>query len=173
MRTGSFFDSVASILKRVVHRHGIETKLFEHSLHRRWPEIAGDQIAAHTRPDLIRFKKLFLIAENSVWLHQLTFLKPTLIEKINAAAGSPVISDIVLRVGEVSREAREAVRSSTVDGQRQPSNLELQDSAREAAAHIAIVKDPDLRERLTAVMANTLSPRRTDPTSRTDRQRPT
>ena len=106
MRPASFFAPVASILKAVAHRHGIETPLFEHRLRRRWSEIVGDQLAAHTRPDLIRFKKLYLIVENSVWLQQLTFLKPTLIEKINAAAGGPVVSDIVLRVGELARAPR-------------------------------------------------------------------
>src|SRR5688572_23499298 len=107
MRPSSFFAPVASILKAVAHRHGIETPLFEHRLRRRWSEIVGDQLAAHTRPDLIRFKKLYLIVENSVWLQQLTFLKPTLIEKINAAAGGPVVSDIVLRVGDLARAPRE------------------------------------------------------------------
>jgi len=78
----AFFDSVGSVLKSLVHRYGMESKLLEYHLRRRWPEIAGEQIAAHTSPDGIRFRKLYLIVENSVWLHQLTFLKPTLLESI-------------------------------------------------------------------------------------------
>ncbi|MCH7566792.1 MAG: DUF721 domain-containing protein [Nitrospirae bacterium] len=105
MATGPSFDSVASILRSVLRRHGLGTKLLEYRLQQRWPEIAGEQIATHTRPDQIRFKKLYLIVDNSVWLQQLTFLKPALLEKIHAAAGSlegQGVTDIVFRVGEVS-----------------------------------------------------------------------
>src|SRR5213594_376026 len=157
MRPASFFAPVASILKAVAHRHGIETPLFEHRLRRRWSEIVGDQLAAHTRPDLIRFKKLYLIVENSVWLQQLTFLKPALLEKINEAAGSQLVSDIIFRVGEISSEPQEAHRHDDEDPRPADPSPE---SLAQAAAHAAAVKDPDLRARLIVVMAQALSLRR-------------
>lgn len=173
MRPTSFFASIASILKAVVHRHGIETPLFEYRLRRRWSEIVGEQLAAHTRPDQIRFKKLYLIVENSVWLQQLTFLKPTLIEKINAWADGPILSDILLRVGEIRRE-REEVRRARFEGEQRTSNVEHSTSLREEAeTHAAAVTDPELRERLTMVIANALSPRPADPATQADRERPT
>ena len=58
-------------------------------------------MASNTWPDQIRYKKLYLLVHNSVWLHQLTFLKPTLIQKLNGAAGGELITEIVLRVGEI------------------------------------------------------------------------
>jgi len=171
MRPSSFFAPVASILKAVAHRHGIETPLFEHRLRRRWSEIVGDQLAAHTRPDLIRFKKLYLIVENSIWLQQLTFLKPTLIAKINAAADGPVVSDIVLRVGEIARAPREGERQM---GGGDPDEAgATPESVAQAAARAATVKDPELRELLTMVIANAPSPRPPDPATRADRDRPT
>lgn len=172
MRANSFFASVSSILSGIAHRYGLETKLLEHQLRRHWREIAGAQIAAHTRPDQIRFKKLYLIVDNSVWLQQLTFLKPTLLETINAAAGSPIVSDIVLRVGEIRREdesvrgSRFEVEPGTPTHELRTSNFEPSGSLREEAeAHAAAVTDPELRSRLTEVMANALS-------SRTDRRSP-
>jgi hypothetical protein len=171
MRPSSFFAPLASILKAVAHRHGIETPLFEHRLRRRWPEIVGDQLAAHTRPDLIRFKKLYLIVENSVWLQQLTFLKPTLIEKINAAADGPVVSDIVLRVGEIARAPREG--EPPMKGGNPDEAGPTPELVAQAAARAAIVKDPELRELLTMVIANAPSPRPPDPATRADRERPT
>jgi len=149
-----FFFSVSSVLTGLAKRLGLETKLLEAQLFRHWPEIAGDQVAAHTRPDQIRFKKLHLIVENSVWLHQLTFLKPTLIEKINAAAGGNLLSDIVMRVGEVRGEASAA-------GDRQPRESgpsePTPEALAEAEAHAAAVKDPEVRAHLAAVMAHALS----------------
>ena len=132
----------------------MEAKLLEWRLRRHWSDIAGEQIASHTRPDQIRFKKLYLIVENSVWLQQLTFLKPTLLEKINEAAGSQIVSDIIFRVGEVSSEPREVQRlDDEVPRLADPSPETLA----QAAAHAAAVKDPDLRARLIAVMAQALS----------------
>ena len=88
-----FFFSVSSVLTKLAKRLGLEAKLLEAQLRRHWPEIAGEQIAAHTRPDQIRFKKLHLIVANSVWLQQLTFLKPTLLRRSTrrpAARSSPI-----------------------------------------------------------------------------------
>src|SRR5439155_22659162 len=103
------------------------------------------------------FKKLYLIVENSVWLQQLTFLKPTLLEKINQEAGSQLVSDIILRVGEISSEPQEAHGQDDEDPRLTDPSPE---SLAQAADHAAAVKDPDLRARLIVVMAQALSLRR-------------
>jgi predicted nucleic acid-binding Zn ribbon protein len=100
-RMSHAFRPLAAILQTVIQRHGLGVKLVEHQLLQRWPEIAGPQIAAHSRPDQIRFRKLTLLVQNSVWLQQLLFLKPSLIEKINTRAGNVIVTDILLRVGEI------------------------------------------------------------------------
>lgn len=158
MAASSFFDSIASVLSGIARRHGMEPKLLEHKLLKNWPEIAGEQIAAHTRPDQIKFKKLHLIAESSVWLQHLTFLKPDLIEKINAAAGRSLITDVVLRVGTMERvePVREAGGSDeTIAPVPSPESLA------EARAHTVAVTDPELRAKLTDVIAQALSRQRT------------
>lgn len=160
MAAQSFFDSIASVLSGIARRHGMEPKLLEHKLLKNWAEIAGEQIAAHTRPDQIKFKKLYLIAESSVWIQHLTFLKPELIEKINAAAGRSLITDVVLRVGTVPRT--EEVRSLTGEAESQTSNPEPRtDILKEAEAHTVAVTDPELRAKLTDVIAQALSRQRT------------
>lgn len=158
MSPRGFFTPFGSVLASLAQRYGLGTKLVEYKLHQHWGMIAGDAVAAHTRPDTIRFKKLYLLVENSVWLQQLTFLKPALIERINASAGHPVVSDIVLRVGDVSCEAPETVRGPRSEDAPRTSNLELPASIREeAAAYAEPVTDPDLRTRLAQVIAQALS----------------
>ena len=155
MRPASFFDPVSSILTRVAHKLGLETRLLEFQLKHRWPEIAGVQIAAHTRPDQIRFKKLTLIVENSIWLQQLTFLKPTLLEKINEAAGGKIVTEITLRVGEIVQEKPDQSRKpehEAAPAEPLPASL-----VAEAAAHAEAVTDPELRDYLTSVMANAMA----------------
>lgn len=164
MALPSPFDSVASVLRGIARRHGMETKLLEHRLRTNWPAIAGQPIASHTRPDHIRFKKLYLVVENSVWLQHLMFLKPELIAKVNEAAGSAVIADVILRVGAVSREdkggSRFDVEQEASLHEPRISNLEPSASDRaEAEAHAAAVADPELRAKLAAVMARALAER--------------
>jgi hypothetical protein len=164
MALRSYFDSIASVLTGIARRHGMEAKLLEHKLLTHWPEIAGEPVASHAKPDHIRFKKLYLVVENSVWLQHLTFLKPELIAKINAAAGSAMITDVVLRVGQVSRVDTEVrswrfgVEQETPTHELPTSNLQPPTAVlKEAEAHAAAVTDPELRARLAEVMAHALS----------------
>lgn len=164
MALHSFFDSIASVLHGIARRHGMEAKLLEHKLLKNWREIAGEPVASHTRPDQIKFKKLYLVVENSVWLQHLTFLKPELIAKVNEAAGSAMITDVVLRVGQVSR-AEKGVRGSRVEVEQEAASHELRTSnlepsasvKAEAEAHASAVSDPELRSQLADVMAHALA----------------
>jgi len=57
----------------------------EHRLRENWAGVVGDQIAAHAQPDQIRFRKLFLAVDSPAWMQELSFLKPVLLQKVNAA----------------------------------------------------------------------------------------
>ncbi len=154
MRGPRSLDSFGTILAGLAHRLGLESKLFEERLRRQWPELVGETIAQHTRPDQIRFKKLYVHVRHSVWLQQLTFLKPVLLQKVNDLAGQPLVTDIVLRIGEVLGERpspAQPAESASLQDVPAPSLLA------EAAAHSATIQDPALRERLAAVMAQALS----------------
>ena len=164
MRMHGSLDSVASILEGLARRLGLEPHLLETRLRRQWVEIVGEQIAAHTRPQHIRFKKLVVHVRHSVWLQQLTFLKPELLHKINAAAGEPLVSEIILRIGEVPDSSAPVCRSADVVLDRMEPSAPAKE---EAALYAQAVQDLALRERLAAVMAGALF--RTNPV--TERQR--
>ena len=136
--------SLPDILTPLLKSHGMEKRLLEYSLQQHWENIIGEQIGRHTWPDSIRHQSLFLIAESSTWLQQLMFLKRELLAKINAAAGSQVITDIVLRVGMVRRDAQ----PPTETGDRQPSDAVEPSLAIEVEASLEHIQDTELRERL-------------------------
>jgi predicted nucleic acid-binding Zn ribbon protein len=151
MRAQGPLDSFETILAGLAKRLGLESRLLELRLQHDWRRIVGEPIASHTWPHHIRFKKLYLIVQNSVWMQQLTFLKPTLLAKLSAAAGPALVTEIVLRVGELpSPEAGGSAQTAT----RQPTVTDA--ALTEAAAHAAAVQDQDLRNRLTQVMAEAL-----------------
>ena len=151
MRPSGSLDSFSTILSGLAKRLGLQSHLFELRLQQQWREIIGEPVGSHTWPVQIRFKKLYLIVRNSVWLQQLMFLKPTLLAKVNQQAGSDLITDISFRVGEIP-DARPAVPASAPD--KHPVN---EAAVVEANAHAAAVQDPELRNRLALLMAEAFS----------------
>ncbi|MGH7473828.1 MAG: DUF721 domain-containing protein, partial [Candidatus Methylomirabilales bacterium] len=146
--------SVSSVLAGLARRLGLESKFLESRLRRDWVSIVGEPIALNTWPDQVRYRKLYLRVHNSVWLHQLTFLKPTLIHKLNSVAGGELVTDIVLRVGELPGAdhvpmSPEALRTTASP----PSEALLA----EISAHVTTIQDPLLRDRLAQLMVQALA----------------
>lgn len=149
---------LASILDDIAQRFGLTVRLLEFRLQRQWPAIVGEHVAAHTWPESIRFKKLYVIADSSVWVQQLTFLKPSLLESINTAAGTPIVVDIVLRVGEVEHQTPIGSRESSSRLTKiQPLHALSPESLAEVSRHAEAVEDPDIRAHLTDVMVRALA----------------
>jgi predicted nucleic acid-binding Zn ribbon protein len=158
MPAWSSLTPIASALDDIAQRFGLSVKLLEHRLQRHWPAIVGEHVAAHTRPESIRFKKLYVIADSSVWVQQLTFLKPSLLASINATAGNPIVTDIVLRVGEAEHQAHvDGLGSSSGSAKTQPAHPLTAESLAEVSRHAEAVEDPGLRAHLTDVMARALA----------------
>jgi len=151
MRPSSSLDSFSTILSGLSKRLGLQSHLFEVRLQQQWRDIIGEPVGSHTWPAQVRFKKLYLIVRNSVWLQQLVFLKPTLLAKLNDRAGSDMLTDIAFRVGEIPDIRAVAPRPS-------PESVQVSDAAMtEAEAHAAAVQDPELRTRLASLMAEAFS----------------
>lgn len=149
---------LASILDDIAQRFGLSVRLLEHRLQRQWSAIVGEHVATHTRPESIRFKKLYVITDSSVWVQQLAFLKPSLLESINTAAGSPIVTDIVLRIGEVEHETPEdGSESPNSLNKIQPAHSLSPESLAEVSRHAEAVENPGIRAHLMEVMARALA----------------
>ena len=146
-------NPLSDILSRFLKTHGMALHVLEFRLQQHWPEIVGEHVARHTRPESVRHRKLYLTAENSVWLQQLLFLKPELLAKINGAADGEALTDIVLRVGPVSSpDVGEAASPRLAPAE--PGREAVSGETRaEIETTIQPVADPDLRTRLTALFS--------------------
>ncbi len=61
----------------------------------RWPVIAGEQIAQHTRPVQIREQILYVYADHPGWLTEIRrFPKNHILKKLTAVPGLPPVRDI-------------------------------------------------------------------------------
>lgn len=142
-------DSFGSILSGLSKRLGLESRLVELRLQHRWRDIVGEPMASHTWPAQIRFKKLYLIVRNSVWLQQLTFLKPALLTKLQAASGAESVTDIACRVGEIPGGTEVSPASLTTDLE----STQSEKSWTELVSRTAMIEDPSIRERLREVIS--------------------
>ena len=111
----------------------------------------GEVLAAHTWPTRIRFRKLFVAVENSVWLHQLMYLKSTLMEKIHSEAPDLHLRDIVFRIGEIPEHQGDD--SKTPSHQPHVSAETLMT----ATEYTKEVSNEELRYSLTRVISKALS----------------
>jgi predicted nucleic acid-binding Zn ribbon protein len=59
-----------------------------------WDEAAGDHIARNTRPASLKHQILTVHVSSPAWIQELRFSKKSIMEKINAAAGIHLVSDI-------------------------------------------------------------------------------
>ncbi len=154
MRGPGRIDSVSHVLEGLARRLGLETTLLENRLRRDWVAVVGEPIASNTWPDQIRFKKLYLLVRNSVWLHQLTFLKPTLIHNLSRVAGGDLITDIVLRIGELPDAG---YLPASPENFRETASPPSETLLAEISAHMTGIQDPLLRDRLAQLMAQVLT----------------
>ena len=94
--------SIRSILEKTFEALEIDVGLKAHSILRRWKEVVGESVALQTHPRSIRNRILFVDVSHSTLMQQLQFLKPFLIEKVNAMIGEPYVKDIRFKVGKIS-----------------------------------------------------------------------
>lgn len=153
MASSGPLDSSGAILSGLAKRLGLEARLLEFRLQRDWRHLVGEPIASHTWPTQVRFKQLYLTVQNSVWLQQLTFLKPALLAKLNADTRTECLSNIVLRVGQIPSPTTGAAADSP---DATPMNAAI--TRAEAARHAAAIQDPELREKFTEVISKYPSP---------------
>ncbi|TLY40568.1 MAG: DUF721 domain-containing protein [Nitrospirae bacterium] len=150
--------AIPDVLGRLLKSHGMESRMLECTLQQHWPEVVGEHIGHHTWPESIRHRKLYLVAENSVWLQQLRFLKPELLAKLSSCAGGDAITDIVLRVGtkpapEVAASAAALLPPATVE-----PRVAVPDDARTSIeAALEPVRDPALQAQLRALFEKSAS----------------
>ncbi len=97
----SAFEPIKSVLNDVSKGSPLGLKLSQIHLQQEWEKLVGQTIAKHSYPQSIRYKKLYLVADNSIWLQQLVFLKSTILKAIHSLMPDMDITDIVLNLGSI------------------------------------------------------------------------
>ncbi len=78
-------EPLDQLLRKSVKRFGLESIYVAGELAEKWSDIVGVQLAKKTAPLMIKKKVLLIRTINSGWSHQLTLLKPVILERLKSA----------------------------------------------------------------------------------------
>ena len=80
-------QTLESTVGRIVDQHGWELDLRVHAVFARWPELVGDEIAAHSTPESFADGRLVVRTDSTAWATQLTLLAATVVRRLNEELG--------------------------------------------------------------------------------------
>ena len=73
------------------------------TLERRWPEVVGADVAAHTHLDAVRDGTLTITVDGSIWATQMRYLEAVVVERAEAFLGPGVVHAVRVRVAGAPR----------------------------------------------------------------------
>ncbi|CAB4735263.1 unannotated protein [freshwater metagenome] len=83
-----------STLARLVADHGWALDLRVRGVFARWPELVGDEVAAHCTPETFADGRLVVRTDSTAWATQLKLLAPQLVRRLNEDLGAGTVTVI-------------------------------------------------------------------------------
>jgi predicted nucleic acid-binding Zn ribbon protein len=138
---------IGPILESTLKGLEVDSQLKAYSIWGAWRDIVGESLADQTQPRAIRNRILFMDVSHSTWIQQLQFLKPKLLEKINAFFGEPLLQDIRFRMGKITPPCSPRTEDD-------PWHVETLDeeTVRHMESVLQKIGDTDVRESLRGVL---------------------
>lgn len=139
----SALTSLRAILRSAATALGVERAAHEALISEMWPEIAGQEAAAHAHPAGLRGTTLLVDVDPGLWMQELSARRGQHVEAINRRLGGRVVAEIRMR------PRRDAAAEPAVAAAEQREDGETELSAQELAAidrTVAEISDPELRE---------------------------
>jgi len=90
-------EPVADVVGEVIASQGWQGKVSLHMLQARWPELAGNINADHSKPVALEGTVVQVEAESSTWASALRLIAPQLVAKINQAIGDGSVTRVDVR----------------------------------------------------------------------------
>jgi len=87
-------EQVGNVVQALLRQQGLEAPLNEFRLVQSWTEVLGTSVERYTRDLYIRGQTLFVRLSSSVLKNELMMQRTSLVQRLNAAVGAQVITDI-------------------------------------------------------------------------------
>jgi hypothetical protein len=160
-RRKSSFQPVGNLIKKVTGHLLDHPNSKAHRLWRDWRRAVGDHIAKHTEPIRLENGVLHVRVEHSVWMANLAFMKPTILETLQKSYPPGAIVDLRFREGSLRGKGKPAVKKVVP-----PLPPTLPGEKRQAQQLVADVDDQDLKTLLEKLYSSHLVRKRIDPAYR-------
>ncbi len=89
-RTMEFHEVLPDIYREL----DVDDSLVVLQLKQNWEEIAGSIISAHSTPEKIHGRKLFVSVDHPVYANEISLMKNSFIDRINRSFAAELINDI-------------------------------------------------------------------------------
>lgn len=129
-----------------------------------WQDVVGAEAARASRPVSLRKGVLIIVTDAPVWKHHLELHKELLMDFINARHTEPIVTKIVIRIGELpetepvlnpEHQKLEKVRPRKLKPQR-PKKGKPRPLTPSEKAFLKSIPDPDLRAIATRLLKHTV-----------------
>jgi len=145
-------SAISPLLKAMSKNLGLEKEIKLFRLKEGWPDIVGPAIASHTAPQAIRHHVMTLHVDGAAWLHELSFLKGEILQKINRNLGNGSVRSLRLKIGPVSTP-KKSEQSDSPQKKKTPLSKEAQTLVRE---QVSSVSDDALKRAIQKAMVHHL-----------------
>lgn len=141
-----FPSPIQGVMQQSLAELGLAERLREADIWRVWNSVVGRAVASRAQPLRIINGVLTVAVSSAPWIQELRFMTAIIMEKLNAALGGPVVSQIVLKAGRVDQlpgEAPEDIPPKKRLTPRQKALIEEQAAA---------ISDPETRQAFAELM---------------------
>jgi hypothetical protein len=115
-----------------------------------WEEAVGEYNAAKASPESIKGGRLTVIVASPAWIEHFGYYKAEFMQRINEAAGAPLVSEIIFRVGPTEHLIPQCRRADAPVAQPSPAKAAPPDE--DVFSAVDTLKDADLKNRLAGLL---------------------
>jgi len=83
---------LGAMVDKLVGDQGWELELRVRGVFARWPELVGDEVAAHSTPETFTDGRLVVRTDSTAWATQLKLLAPTVVRRLNEELGEGTVT---------------------------------------------------------------------------------
>ncbi|MBF0358910.1 MAG: DUF721 domain-containing protein [Magnetococcales bacterium] len=157
-RQKNSFQPVGDLIKRVAGDLMNHPNSKAQRLWRYWRLAVGDHVARYTEPVRLENGVLHVRVDNSVWMHNLSLLKPEIVQNLQKSYPEGAVKDLRLRQGSLrSKPVQEPKKAEP------PLPPTIAEEKKKAAKIVDKVSDPDLKALLAKLYESHLVRKRIDP----------
>lgn len=95
---------IGDLIENIFKKYGIDKKIKEAQAISLWSDVVGKKLSEHSYPSGVKDGTLYIICDNSVWMHELYLLRGKIVNRLNEKLGTKVISKIRLKLDDTKRK---------------------------------------------------------------------